>query len=71
MSKVRVTFTEKFALENYGVVTYNGVMIPLYGLIDKFIEIFYIEVVPEDVKMFYELKFKNKLTIEQKLLMES
>ena len=62
-----MTFTEKFALENYGAVTCHGVMIPLYGLVDKFIQIFYIEVVPEDVKMFYELKFKNKLTIDQKL----
>ena len=67
MSKVRVTFTETFGIENYGIVTYHGVLIPLYGLIDNFIEIFYIEVVPIDVKIFYELKFKNGLNIDQKL----
>ena len=66
MSKVRVTFTEKFFIIDH-TITYHGVLIPLYGLLDEFINIFYINIVSDDVKLHYELKFKNGLSIEQKL----
>ena len=66
MSKIRVTFTEKFFIEDH-TVTYHGVLIPLYGLLDEFIDIYYIDVVSDEVKLFYERKFKNNFTIEQKL----
>ena len=66
MSKIRVTFTEKFFIEDHAV-TYHGVLIPLYGLLDEFIDIYYIDVVSDEVKLFYERKFKNNFTIEQKL----
>ena len=66
MSKIRVTFTEKFFIEDH-TVTYHGVLIPLYGLLDEFINIYYIDIVADDVKLFYELKYKNNITIEQKL----
>ena len=66
MSKVRVTFTEKFFIEDH-TITYHGVLIPLYGLLDEFINIYYIDIVANDVKLYYELKNKNNLSIEQKL----
>ena len=66
MSKIRVTFTEKFFIEDH-TVTYHGVLIPLYGLLDEFIDIYYIDVVSDEVKLFYERKLKNNFTIEQKL----
>ena len=66
MSKIRVTFTEKFFIEDHTVI-YHGVLIPLYGLLDEFIDIYYIDVVSDEVKLFYERKFKNNFTIEQKL----
>ena len=66
MSKVRVTFTEKIFIDDH-TITYHGVMIPLYGLLDYFIDIYYIQVVQPDVKLYYELKFKNGLSIDQKL----
>ena len=62
MSKIRVTFTEKFFIIDH-TVTYHGVLIPLYGLLDEFINIYYIGIVADDVKLYY----KNNLTIEQKL----
>ena len=66
MSKVRVTFTEKIFIIDH-TITYHGVLIPLYGLLDEFIDIYYIGVVSDNVKLFYERKYKNNLTIEQKL----
>ena len=66
MSKVRVTFTEKIFIDDH-TITYHGVMIPLYGLLDYFIDIYYLQVVQPDVKLYYELKFKNGLSIDQKL----
>ena len=66
MSKVRVIFTEKFFIEDH-TITYHGVLIPLYGLLDEFIDIYYINIVSPEVKLYYERKFKHNLTIEQKL----
>ena len=66
MSKVRVTFTEKFFIEDH-TITYHGVLIPLYGLLNEFIDIYYIDIVSDDVKLYYERKNKNGLSIEQKL----
>ena len=66
MSKVRITFTEKFFIDDHTII-YHGVMIPLYGLLDYFIDIYYLQVVQPEVKLYYELKFKNGLSIDQKL----